>query len=233
MTTHTASTPPNKSTAGWFIYPAIVAWLAAVMVGWGFIANYEYSVNTPLPNSIVSRWPEQTALVRQEKCPTMLFFLHPKCPCSHASLSELEGLLSFDQESAEPAPDLIVVVTVPANANESWTGTPTLERAKRLANARLYFDSGGIEAARFGATTSGLVMFFDRAGDRQYAGGITMARGHEGANVGRDCLAEVLRGAPLTNREIPAFGCRLCLPEPIRNQDVVEPLSLGGPNTRS
>jgi hypothetical protein len=57
-------------------------------------------------------------------------------------------------------------------------------------------------------------MLYDAEGTCRYAGGITIARGHEGDNAGRLALLKILEGdlnAPVT---FPAFGCRLCLPEP-------------------
>ena len=72
-------------------------------------------------------------------------------------------------------------------------GTPT--RSHNLASspdAQIFIDRGGREAARFGATTSGMLMFFDAAGTRRYAGGITIARGHEGQSAGADALSALL-----------------------------------------
>ena len=56
-------------------------------------------------------------------------------------------------------------------------------------------------------------MFFDGFGTRRFAGGITLSRGHEGPSAGCDRLAELLSGKLRKTIELPAFGCRLCLPE--------------------
>jgi hypothetical protein len=117
------------------------------------------------------------------------------------------------------APELIVDATVPETADTSWSDTDTMALAKKLDGARVFVDRDGVEAARFGATTSGTVMLFDASGIRLYAGGITGSRGHEGANAGRDCLEQLLRGSSHAARQIPTFGCRLCLPnEPPTNE---------------
>ena len=163
----------------------------------------------------------------------MLLFLHPKCPCSRATLHELERLLTSIGEQASRTLDLIVVATVPETVDDSWLNTDTVEQAKRLVNARLFIDRGGNEAARFGAATSGLVIFFNVAGSRQYAGGVTVARGHEGASVGGVYLTEILRGESAIAREMPAFGCRLCLPEQGRGREIANQARQVGPRTRT
>jgi hypothetical protein len=194
------------------VYGAITVWAVALAAGWWSLEVYDFGTNASLPSGFVDRWPDDSALVRHDGRPTMLLFLHPKCPCSRASLGELERLFSSIAGHTTSAPDLIVVATVPQAAPADWYHTDTVARALRLSNARLYIDREGVEAARFGATTSGSVMLFDPAGARQYAGGVTIARGHEGGNAGRDAIAQILRGARHVATGIPAFGCRLCLP---------------------
>ena len=68
---------------------------------------------------------------------------------------------------------------------------------------------GGTIAASFGAFTSGQVLLYDaRRGALRFAGGITGARGHEGANAGRDALQSVLDEGAAKARA-PVFGCSL------------------------
>jgi hypothetical protein len=76
----------------------------------------------------------------------------------------------------------------------------------------VFVDDGGVEAKRFGASTSGETMLYDESGDIQFHGGITGARGHEGDNAGRRRVLELLRkgrkGRPDRN-ESPTFGCEI------------------------
>jgi hypothetical protein len=55
-------------------------------------------------------------------------------------------------------------------------------------------------------------MLFGRDGRGLYVGGVTPARGMEGANAGRDAIQAILEGRSLEPVTIPVFGCRLCLP---------------------
>jgi hypothetical protein len=90
--------------------------------------------------------------------------------------------------------------------------TKLTSAARRLPEATLVVDSGGVEAERFGVATSGTVLWFDAQGRVLYAGGLTMARGHEGRTTGSDQLANLMRGDSHPAQGIPVFGCQLCLP---------------------
>jgi hypothetical protein len=190
----------------------IGVWLVAVAGGWCYITRDALSSDQHESNHVVDSWPADSALPRATERPTLLVFLHPKCPCSRASLKELRRTLDAATTVNSPAPALLVIATVPQAADQSWWQTETVELARGIANAQVHVDRGGREAARFGATTSGMVMLFDPSGQRLYSGGTTIARGHIGASTGGDRLAELLRGDTNQAIDMPTFGCRLCLP---------------------
>lgn len=62
-----------------------------------------------------------------------------------------------------------------------------------LPDAAVFWDEKGEEAQRFGVATSGHVLVFDRSGVRQFSGGVTASRGHEGASLGIDTIAKILK----------------------------------------
>ena len=211
--THVAN---QKQPTDWATRAVIVVWLSALAVGWCMLESFNQSVNEPLHNGLADSWPAHAAVARTPGRQMLLLFLHPKCPCSRASVRELGQLfteLGSASDSCREFPELIVVATVPEAADESWTQTETLSAALTFPNARLYIDRAGVEAAKFGATTSGLVMLFDQMGNRLYGGGVTVARAHEGANAGCDVLLLILCGDRSSSPTMPVFGCRLCLPE--------------------
>jgi hypothetical protein len=70
-------------------------------------------------------------------------------------------------------------------------------------------DPGGVEAARFGAKTSGHVVAYDEQGTLAFAGGITPARGHVGDNMGRRSLERVLAGSTAVDATRVVLGCSL------------------------
>jgi len=204
--------PPPERTKG-SARVVIGIWLTAVAAGLWCVERYGFSVNEPSPNGVAEVWPADSTLVPSEGRWTLLMFLHPKCPCTRASIHELERMLVSLRSTSTALPDLLVVAGVPPNADESWWNTDTVARVRQIDHAQVFIDRGGREAARFGAVTSGFLLLFDPSGHRRYAGGVTWARGQEGANTGCDLLAKILRGEERQRNAIPAFGCRLYLPE--------------------
>jgi hypothetical protein len=69
-----------------------------------------------------------------------------------------------------------------------------------------YRDPDGVEAKRFGLTTSGEVSIFSPSGELRYSGGLTGARGHEGDNRARRPLLSQSADSP---KQAPVFGCGL------------------------
>jgi hypothetical protein len=188
---------------------ALVLWALAVGAGWAAMARYEFQV-VDQASTVAARWPEGI-VERLPDRPTLVVCLHPKCPCSRATLSELERLLARPAVAATH-PAVLAVLAMPADSDDSWTGATLIERCRRLPESRVEFDRGGQIAAAFGAASSGEVLLFDSAGERLFAGGVTASRGHEGTSTGGDALAALLEGAPSATASTPVFGCRLVAP---------------------
>jgi hypothetical protein len=209
---NTIAKAPDAPLA-WSVYGAIVVWIAGLTAGWAILERYQYTADDLQTAGFVDHWPPNSRLPRSSGHSTLVLFLHPKCPCSRATMSELEHLFTSIQGRTAGTTDCVVDATLPVNFGDEWLNTDTMERARHLTDARVVPDPGGVEAGIFGATTSGLVMLFDRGGRRQYAGGITESRGHEGDNAGLDRLQRILCNEIISAEGIPVFGCRLCLPE--------------------
>jgi hypothetical protein len=192
--------------------PAVVFWTVLLAIFWWYVSAYDFQESMATPSGD-AQWPADSRIDAALGRDTILFFLHPKCPCSSASLAEMERLLIPPDGEPGSLPQVVVVATLPDTDSPEWLNTRTMDQARRLPGVTLYLDRDGREAARFGATASGTVMWFDAQGRRLYAGGITFARGHEGANVGRDRLAMLIHGSRNAEEGIPAFGCTLCLPQ--------------------
>ncbi len=130
-------------------------------------------------------------------------FVHPRCPCSRASLDELDAIMNTEGEAAAAT----VVFLRPEGAASGWEQTDTWESAGRIPHATRVVDRGGREAARFGARTSGHVVLYDPDGRLEFSGGITGARGHAGDNVGRQMLLRLLAHASTDGSGHAVFGC--------------------------
>src|SRR4051794_36911471 len=187
-------------------------WIFALSAGWCWMTKFQFASETVRDDSLAPKWPVGSKIGSAPSRPTLVLFLHPRCPCSRASLAELERLFASLQKEWVPLPNIAVVATVPEIHSSEWTETETMRRAAQLPGARVFIDSAGYEAKRFGAVTSGTIMFFDASGRRLYTGGITVGRGIEGQNAGVDAVEFLLRGKTVAATNIPVFGCRLCLP---------------------
>ena len=57
-----------------------------------------------------------------------------------------------------------------------WARTGLWDQAEAIPGVRIWTDVGAVEARRFGAATSGLVLVYDASGRLVFQGGITPAR---------------------------------------------------------
>jgi hypothetical protein len=219
------SSPTRTSDRlSWPLAAAIIVWIAVAVAGWYGISAYSFKSDPQATADIVLRWPADSTIARLTDRPTLVFFLHPKCPCSRATVAELERLPML--VSSDELPDVCVVAAAPRSTGDLWWSSPFLSRAARLPNARLVRDLGGVETDLFGARVSGTVLLFDPAGNRLYAGGVTMARGHTGDNVGLQAVTDLLIDSDAEVSSIPPLGCAMVRENrqpasatPVSNQD--------------
>jgi hypothetical protein len=137
---------------------------------------------------------------------TLLMFLHPKCPCSRASVEELSVLMDRCGDHMQAS----VIAYQPAGASPDWSRTATITDASRIPGVTVCFDTDAVVARRYGAQTSGQVFLFDQTGKLRFEGGITAGRGHTGDNDGLAMVTGIVTGridpaTPLTDG--PVFGC--------------------------
>jgi hypothetical protein len=185
----------------WLRGAAIVVWIVATAVG--MIALTAYS-NTPgAAAAAPPGWPRESTIRPSGDRPTLLMFLHPRCPCSRASLNEMARLLT----RIDPKVDVRCVFFCPANEPPTWAHTDLWRRAAALCSAAPLIDREGREAARFGANTSGHTLLFASTGERIYSGGITISRGHEGDSLGSRTIRKLLRSESIECAECSVFGC--------------------------
>jgi hypothetical protein len=190
----------------------LVGWSVHVAACWFAMAAYGYKREATSSIEPPIHWPADSQILRAAGRHCLLVFLHPKCSCSQATVTELEKLLSTPTRLRhDNLLRVCVVATTPLAAEAIWANTRLIQRSSALPGAELFLDYGGAEASRFAVEVSGTVMLFDATGAQRYAGGVTRARGHEGDNVGRDTLLRLLNGAPVPATAIPALGCRLVL----------------------
>jgi hypothetical protein len=180
---------------------AFVVWALAVAAGTVVLWSYQ---NRPGPAAAApAAWPPSSSMPRPAGRPVLVMALHPQCPCSHATIAELERLIA--QAAVRPAAHLLFVA--PPEVDDTWVRSGLWETASRIPGVKLTRDDGR-EARRFGARVSGQVLVYDGAGVLQFSGGITSSRGHEGDNAGRDAITALLAGRPHAATAF-VFGCLL------------------------
>jgi len=138
----------------------------------------------------------------------MVLFAHPYCPCTKATLNELEESLARLPSDASVS---VVFVTCRLSAPEV-TDSDNVVLARGLSGITVRFDEDGHEAQSLGATVSGELFAFDASGCLVYHGGLTPARGHQGDAVGQAQLELIAHGKLAKCCAAPIFGCPLSLP---------------------
>ncbi|MCD0460096.1 hypothetical protein [Roseiconus lacunae] len=201
---------PEMSPKVWSL--AISLWGCAVVGVWTWSTQHEFSVNAKSVNVVPSRWPAASEVVKSDDRATLILFLHPRCPCTRATIVELEKTLTGRALDASQLPKCFVVASLPTDADQRWLDSQTVRRAANLPNAEVVWDYDGHISSSFGAITSGTVMLYRIDGHLQFSGGVTISRGHEGSSLGADRLHALLHHDDHGSMEsTPVFGCRLCL----------------------
>jgi hypothetical protein len=196
----------------------VLTWIALVGIGMKVLLDYQVQPGTAA--QAPATWPAASAIPYHAGSPALVLMAHPRCPCTRATLAELERLVA----DTRGALDVTVLFVIPAGFDRAWAHADLWRRAAAIPGVRLVEDPEGREAGRFGAFTSGQALLYDGTGRLAFAGGITPGRGHEGDNAGRDAIVACVRPAGLTAaqpaahrpQETPVYGCALATSEDAR-----------------
>lgn len=202
MMTDGSTRSPGRWT--WAVVAAV--WVGAVGLG---LAGASYRAAWPGRAAVAPRsWPSETGLARTAGRPTLLLFVHTRCPCTRASLRELSRTMA----RAEGRIDVTILMSGPAKDDTApFGGLDAVALARAVPGARVVVDSA--EVGRFGVFTSGQVLLYDGDGALTFQGGITQARGHEGPSVGGEAILRVALREPPRIETSAVFGCGL--PSPV------------------
>src|ERR1700734_3391131 len=102
----------NRSTG--FLTIAGVFWALFVAIGFLILAEEEFTPLKVAPQ--VAVFPRSCALQLVTDKPTLVIFVHPRCPCTRASLHELDGLLALTENRVSAT----VVFTIPDGVPAGW-----------------------------------------------------------------------------------------------------------------
>jgi len=185
--------------------PVVAGALWAMAVASGMTMLWAYSEAPGAAATPPAVWPRDSRVRPTAERATLIMLAHPHCPCTRASIEELDRLMA--QAGDRLAVDVLFVA--PPDASGGWEATDLRRSAAAIPGVTVLDDVDGVEARRFGALTSGQVLVYDAAGRLRFSGGITAARGHAGDNAGRSAIVALLDGAASASVETPVFGCSI------------------------
>lgn len=179
---------------------AIVAWAAALAVCFGALQRYAGA-----PGGAHSPSAAATEFIAQHRQPgrgLVVMAIHPRCPCTDASLIELGNML----RRSEGACDAVLLEYAPQDTPADW---PVGAKYREVAGLRVPIvrDPGGTLAVALGAETSGHLVFADAQGVIRFHGGLTVSRGHQGRSAAQDAILAVLKNKESALTTAPVYGC--------------------------
>jgi hypothetical protein len=185
---------------------AIFVWIAVAAAG--AVTLYRHEAAPGVIASAPTTWPITSTIPRKTGLPIILVFAHPHCPCTRATIGELSLLMTRLHAKATAT----VVFARPENTSQTWAETDLWQAATKIPGVTVISDPENREADTFGAQASGQTLLYDDQGRLQFNGGITVARGHSGDNVGRSSIVALVTKQGAAETQTSVFGCDLHTP---------------------
>jgi len=181
----------------------LALWVGAVAGGSALQWNY---VNAPgARGAQPENWPEASLVKRESTGLTLVMLVHPRCPCTRASLRELASVM----EQTKGRLSAHVLLWVPESASSDWRDGELWRRARKIPGVQVHADVRGEEARRFGALTSGHTVVYGPDGRLLFSGGLTPARGHPGESAGKEAILALAREEKPEWARTDVYGCGL------------------------
>ncbi|HEY3757191.1 MAG TPA: hypothetical protein VGL42_13655 [Opitutaceae bacterium] len=186
---------------GIVIAASVVCWLIAVVSAFG--ALLKYSSRPGEARAPDATAPAVIASLQHPGRALLIMVVHPRCPCTTASLDEMGDLLA----RVPPGCDTVLL----RYTAKDWPAGPATAQVGP-AVVRVVADLDGAMAARLGAFTSGHCVLVDAKGVIRFYGGLTLSRGHRGRSPAQDTILAILAGHDFPLRSTPVYGCSLTSP---------------------
>ena len=150
----------------------IVFWLFCVFLGLRTLWNYALAAGDAALAPL--QMPRVDGIRPQPGRATLILFVHPHCPCSRATISELSVIMTHSQHRL----NAYVLFMLPPGYPESWAHTDLWRKAATIPNVISVIDKDTRYARLFAAATSGQTVLYASNGRLLFKGGITQSRGH-------------------------------------------------------
>jgi hypothetical protein len=188
-------------------------WIGSIGVGGAMLFRYDSTPGSAgRPAEVLPRNLAEVATPVAGGGLKLVVSIHPKCPCSRATMTELARIMTACHGRLETT----VLMVRPEGQPEGWEKTDLWTSAARIPGVTVVADAGGAASEKFGADTSGQAMLYDASGKLIFSGGITESRGHEGDNAGQSAIIALVSAgkraggaAQGTAAKTPVFGCSL------------------------
>lgn len=192
----------NKTT--FWLSGAIIIWIALIVGGFYFLHSYNARPGEAATAPAV--WPQNEVIARAEGEQTLLIFLHPMCPCSRATIAELEDILAAHGKNMHP----IFVMMTSDKEDKEWRHSSLTRSAEAIPGGSVIQSKSEYLEKLFSVYTSGQILLYDAAGKLVFSGGITTSRGEQGENPGSVQLVKILSHLPAQSFvQSPVYGCPL------------------------
>ncbi len=199
--------PETTSNRRVVILSSVFLWFIVVAAGLLFLWSYE---NTPGIAAVPPRlWPGASRIKPTPGRATLVMLTHPQCPCTRASIEELDKLMAHCRGRM----DAYVVLMKPVGFSDAWIKTDLWRNALKIPGVTVLFDQDEIEAQRFHAATSGQVILYGTDGRLLFSGGITGSRGHVGDNAGESAIEALVDTGSADVDNSRVFGCPMFKPD--------------------
>jgi hypothetical protein len=194
----------NENTKPLIIVGLIMLWGASVVLGLHLLWKFQ---STPGPQLAASAptWPTAAGFQAAPAGLTLLMFVHPRCPCTVASVGELRRVT----RDLPHVPQIHLVILQPSQPDERWQNNELVQQAQQLPGSAVHWDQGGQLARLFGSSTSGQVLLYNAAGNCLFRGGVTDLRGQEGPSTEGHVLQRCIVSGLAADRHYPVYGCAL------------------------
>ncbi len=181
-----------------------LVWVCAIIAGNFWLWRYEGQAGEPSRSPVM--WPAGMTFQPPAGKDTLVVLLHPHCPCSRATVDELDRIMAQCQGRLQA----FALMSTPAGLSVGEEATGLERSVAAIPGVTVIHDTHGKLANLFGATTSGHVCLYSVDGQLLFSGGITGSRGHSGDNTGQWAVVNLVTHARRTQpASTPVYGCPL------------------------
>ncbi len=177
----------------------VFVWCLMLGAGFGMLQTYAHSPGVAAATPEFIAPADLDAWAGSGDGHVAIIVVHPLCPCTPASIDELEIVTEGMR---------VALVAAGPGARTETALEPLRARAQR-AGWSFVCDAEGSIASRLGARTSGHTLVYDTTGTLAFSGGVTASRGHRGPNAGAGAIASLGAGSLPVTRVAPVYGCPL------------------------